>query len=66
MCKIAIKCVERHGRVMPSTDADHKHRARDVKDFFDVNNLQGACHADHSYKTARQDGGFGNPLSDHP
>jgi 5-methylcytosine-specific restriction protein A len=63
ICKIGIKCVEKHGRRMPSTDADHKRRARDVADFFDVTNLQGTCHADHSYKTASEDGGFGNRVT---
>lgn len=62
ICKIGIRCVKTFGRRMPSTDADHKRRARDVDDFFDMNNLQGACHADHSLKTASEDGGFGNSL----
>lgn len=57
MCKIAILC----GGNAPSTDADHvipaaKYIAQhngDWRKFFDLNNLQGACKADHTAKTAR-------------
>jgi 5-methylcytosine-specific restriction endonuclease McrA len=56
-CKIGKLC----GGDAPSTDADHiipaaeyvaKHGG-DQRYFFDLNNLQGACHADHTAKTAR-------------
>ena len=57
MCKIADLC----GGNAPSTDVDHVIPAEtyvaqhngDERFFFDVNNLQGACHADHTAKTAR-------------
>ena len=57
MCKIAELC---EGRA-PSTDADHiipaaeyvAQHGNDWRWFFDLNNLQGACHADHTAKTAR-------------
>ena len=57
MCKIAKLC----GGNAPSTDVDHvipaakfiaQHNG-DYRKFFDTNNLQGACHADHTAKTAR-------------
>ena len=38
-----------------ATDVDHVHR----KELSDE--LQSMCHAHHSSKTARQDGGFGRP-----
>ena len=57
LCKIAVLC---EGRA-PSTDADHiipaveyvAQHGGDLRYFFDTNNLQGACHADHTAKTAR-------------
>jgi hypothetical protein len=56
MCKIAKLC----GGMAPSTDADHivpaaKYIAQhhgDERFFFDMSNLQGACHADHTAKTS--------------
>jgi 5-methylcytosine-specific restriction endonuclease McrA len=58
LCKIAILC---EGRA-PSTDADHVIPAElyvaqhngDASYFYDAANLQGACHADHTAKTARE------------
>jgi hypothetical protein len=55
ICKIAKLC----DGTAPSTDADHVVPAElyvaqhggDQRRFFDVNNLQGACHADHTAKT---------------
>jgi hypothetical protein len=55
-CKIAKLC----GGNALSTDVDHvvpaeKYVAQhngDWRFFFDLNNLQGACHADHTAKTA--------------
>lgn len=45
----------------PSTDADHKTpRSQGGQDTME--NLTGKCHACHSSKTARRDGGFGNPV----
>jgi 5-methylcytosine-specific restriction protein A len=45
----------------PSTDADHiVPRAQGGSDALE--NLRGACHACHSQKTVRTDGGFGRPV----
>jgi Fe-S cluster biogenesis protein NfuA len=57
MCQIADIC----GGNKPSTDVDHDIPAEeyvaqhggDARYFFDDKNLQGACHACHSAKTAR-------------
>jgi 5-methylcytosine-specific restriction enzyme A len=47
---------------MPATQCDHIKPAKgDLKLFFDPNNRQSLCHSCHSEKTAREDGGFGNP-----
>lgn len=45
---------------LPATDVDHviAHRGNDAL-RLDWNNLQALCHAHHSSKTARHDGGFG-------
>ncbi len=55
LCKIAKIC----GGTAASTDADHivpaeqyvAQHGGDERYFFDVSNLQGACHADHTAKT---------------
>jgi hypothetical protein len=57
ICKIGTIC----GGHAPSTDADHivpaaeyvKQHGGDQRYFFDLNNLQGACQADHTAKTRR-------------
>lgn len=43
-----------------ATDVDHivPHRGDQVL-FWDRSNWQGLCHDCHSFKTAREDGGFG-------
>ena len=57
-------CVDpskRHSRrVVAATDVDHivPHRG-DMKLFWDPSNWQGLCHECHSFKTAKEDGGFG-------
>lgn len=60
-------CVEcyREGRVVPATDVDHKapHRGGPPL-LLDPDNLQSLCHAHHSAKTAREDGGFGRKPKD--
>jgi 5-methylcytosine-specific restriction protein A len=57
LCRLAILC----GGTALSTDADHiipaveyvaQHKG-DYRYFFDTSNLQGACHACHTHKTAR-------------
>lgn len=58
LCKIAELC----GGRAPSTDVDHIVAAEvyvaqhggDTRYFYDESNLQGACHADHTAKTARE------------
>jgi hypothetical protein len=56
MCRIAELC----GGQAPSTDADHiipaveyvAMHGGDERCFFDLRNLQGACHACHTWKTS--------------
>jgi 5-methylcytosine-specific restriction protein A len=54
------ECAQAH-RVSAATDVDHiaPHRG-DEQLFWDARNHQSLCHACHSAKTAREDGGFGN------
>jgi 5-methylcytosine-specific restriction enzyme A len=57
LCRIRELC----GGCSPSTDADHVIPAAeyvamhggDQRYFFDLNNLQGSCHACHTWKTGR-------------
>lgn len=64
LCRIAVLCL---GREL-STDLDHIVRAEihialhggDVEWFFDEENVRGACHADHSRKTALENRGLWN------
>lgn len=45
-----------------ATQCDHiKPPKGDLKLFFDPTNRQSLCDSCHSRKTAREDGGFGNP-----
>jgi 5-methylcytosine-specific restriction protein A len=53
LCKIVILC----NGTAPSTDADHI-VARNAGGEDTMENLQGACHACHSYKTATEDSAF--------
>lgn len=61
LCRIGVLC----GGRAPSTDVDHIIRAElyiamqggDPIRFFDRENLRGACHADHSRKTAMENAG---------
>lgn len=56
-------CEER-GRITPATDVDHivPHRGN-LRIFWDQSNWQALCHTCHSRKTAREDGGFGRPVT---
>lgn len=58
LCKIAVVCKRRFGYPAPSTEVDHVIPVRDGGDFWDPANLQGACHSDHSRKTATEDSSF--------
>lgn len=50
------------GRYVSATDVDHiKPHKGDKTLFWDRNNWQALCHSCHSKKTAREDGGYGNP-----
>lgn len=53
---------ERQGVIAQATCVDHivPHKG-DKKLFWDRKNWQPLCHECHSRKTAREDGGFGNP-----
>jgi len=59
LCRIAEIC----GGHAPSTEVDHKtpaavwieQHAGDEASFYDLENLQGACKADHAHKTASED-----------
>jgi len=51
------------GKYAAATDVDHRNPHRgDERMFFDPANLQSLCKQCHSKKTAREDGGFGNPI----
>lgn len=56
---LCVVC-QRAGIVRTATDVDHvvPHRG-DAALMWDVANWQSLCHACHSIKTAREDGGFG-------
>lgn len=52
----------KEGKITLATDVDHiiPHRGDQVL-LYDEKNLQSLCKSCHSRKTAREDGGFGNP-----
>jgi 5-methylcytosine-specific restriction enzyme A len=52
LCVIGKICVEQRGVRMPSSHADHVIAIRDGGDPWDVNNIQGACHGCHTWKTS--------------
>ena len=60
---LCAECL-REGRLTDATECDHiiPHKG-DKRLFFDRKNLQSLCKKHHSAKTAREDGGFGNPRS---
>ena len=53
----------RQGRTGAATDVDHviPHKG-DERLFWDETNWQPLCKAHHSTKTAKEDGGFNNPM----
>ena len=55
-CKIAKLCLQRYQRVMPSAEVDHITPVREGGAMYDPENLQGACNACHSWKTATEQG----------
>nr|DAY45641.1 MAG TPA: HNH endonuclease [Caudoviricetes sp.] len=61
-------CAEcaRHGKTVPAELVDHiRPHKGDIGLFWNRSNWQALCWSCHSSKTAREDGGFGNPLP-HP
>jgi len=58
LCRIAIVCLRKFGRAMPSTEAEHIIPVRDGGAIYDPSNLQGACKPCHSRKTALEDSSF--------
>lgn len=56
-------CVEcrKKNRVTAACHVDHIVSISDGGNPFDLANLQALCASCHSRKTARQDGGYGNP-----
>ena len=58
---LCAECTQRGERVR-ATDVDHIVPVSGPGDplFWEPTNHQGLCHSDHSRKTAREDGGFGN------
>jgi 5-methylcytosine-specific restriction protein A len=57
---LCVECMKQ-GRYTPATEVDHiKPHKGDKNLFWDIHNWQSLCHACHSRKTAREDGGFGN------
>ena len=48
------------GRYETATDADHIVPHREDYELFWNGELQSLCHSCHSYKTAKEDGGFGH------
>ena len=59
LCK---DCLD-HGILEAATDVDHVIPHKSNRElFFDQQNWRGLCKKCHSTKTAREDGGFGNPI----
>ena len=59
---LCVECLK-EGRITPATDVDHIVPHKGNPDlFWDYDNLQALCHKCHSRKTAKEDGGFGNPI----
>lgn len=59
---LCVEC-EKRGIIKLATDVDHiRPHKGDPALMWDEHNLQALCHACHSRKTAREDGGFGNAI----
>jgi len=63
---LCVHCLAK-GHVVAATDLDHiePHGGDPVKFWDFENNVQSLCHACHSAKTAREDGGWGNTRKQH-
>ncbi len=57
---VCAECLK-EGRITMATDVDHiRPHKGEPELMWNEGNLQALCHACHSRKTAREDGGFGN------
>lgn len=58
---LCVKCLE-EGKTTPATQVDHIEPVDGPHDqkFWDPENHQPLCASHHSWKTAKEDGGFGN------
>ncbi len=63
---ICVEC-ERQGILTAATEVDHiePHKG-DYDLFWDESNFQSLCKHCHSSKTAREDGGWGRPITPKP
>jgi 5-methylcytosine-specific restriction protein A len=60
---LCVRCLE-IGRVTGASIVDHIIPPKgDQQLFWDESNWQALCKICHGYKTAKEDGGFGNPIS---
>lgn len=58
---LCVMCLEK-GKLTPAQCVDHIVPVTDKDDplFWEPSNHQSLCHTDHSLKTAKEDGAFGN------
>lgn len=62
---LCVECMK-HGDRTPSEHTDHiRPHKGDMRVFWDPTNHQALCRVCHGVKTAREDGGFGNPKQPH-
>lgn len=63
---LCVMC-EQRGRLTPATVVDHiiAHKG-DKSRFWDSDNWRSLCAPCHNARTAREDGGFGNPVKRAP
>lgn len=64
VCRGFDSVCEERGLIRPATEVDHviPHRGN-MRLFWDQTNWQALCHTCHCRKTAREDGGFGRPIT---